>query len=113
MNDVQEKMNKIAASTGAMVPNSRPNSHLYNVADKLAEEVGWKVHLKWEQNGMFPALKPTYLEEYARLSTNGMSYLTPEQKTFVYEEFMRQINTHMVDNKKAAMFPVQMFVFIK
>ena len=55
LNDFYPIILEIAASTGVLPPvASRSPFHLYNKTDEIAEKVGWKVKLKWDQVNMFP-----------------------------------------------------------
>lgn len=50
-------MRQSILESGFELPNARSNFHLYKKAGKIAEKIGWKILLNWEQNILFPVIK--------------------------------------------------------
>jgi hypothetical protein len=47
------------------IPKKRSNFHLYNKVEQIANDIGWKTVVKWEQRTTFPYIFTEKLKIYA------------------------------------------------
>lgn len=62
---------------------------------------------------MFPYLYHQSLDSYARGMASKMLFFTPEQREWVYQEYMRRQKQRLEVDHQALTFPAQILIFKK
>lgn len=70
-----DSMRTSILESGFELPNARSNFYLYKKVGKMAEKIGWKTLLNWEQNVLFPVVKFDDFNKYEEFFTHQIKKL--------------------------------------